>query len=313
MGGRVRPYDRQRPPLRDRPPPRPTRRRHAADPARRSASRPPSTSSRPGPNRWPTCWPAPGRVSPGAGLGHRWLRDPDYRGASTNADQPGALTGSHPAGPPPHVRWVLAILDLVVLDLIQQGTGRPSPDGVESMNYSTHRRASCVVRPRRLRPTAATDPGCTRSCSSQPGSRCRSRRGVAGCRPARPAIATSPPPADSPAPDITCQPATGSGGSGQVADDAQPALRGEARRSIMATISHAGTAGEPVPRPRGSPDRAGRRLLGLRRPPPPSRCPATRRWPPLRPRGWCWPCPSRSLTKEVDLTSSTGGAQASDE
>ncbi len=35
------------------------------------------------------------------------------------------------------VRWVLAILDLVVLDLIQQGTGRPFStfDGVEPMSY----------------------------------------------------------------------------------------------------------------------------------------------------------------------------------
>ncbi len=63
---------------------------------------------------------------------------PDYRGASTNGLISLALyQGVIQLARHRDVRWVLAILDLVVLDLIQQGTGRPFStfDGVEPMNY----------------------------------------------------------------------------------------------------------------------------------------------------------------------------------
>jgi len=63
---------------------------------------------------------------------------PDYRGASTNGLISLAMyQGVIQLARHRDVRWVLAILDLVVLDLIQQGTGRPFSlfDGVEPMSY----------------------------------------------------------------------------------------------------------------------------------------------------------------------------------
>ncbi|MGZ4784707.1 MAG: GNAT family N-acyltransferase [Acidimicrobiales bacterium] len=63
---------------------------------------------------------------------------PEYRGASTNGLISLAMyQGVIQLARHRDVRWVLAILDLVVLDLIQQGTGRPFStfDGVEPMSY----------------------------------------------------------------------------------------------------------------------------------------------------------------------------------
>lgn len=63
---------------------------------------------------------------------------PDYRGASTNGLISLAMyQGVIQLARHRDVRWVLAILDLVVLDLIQQGTGRPFStfDGIEPMSY----------------------------------------------------------------------------------------------------------------------------------------------------------------------------------
>jgi hypothetical protein len=63
---------------------------------------------------------------------------PDYRGASTDGLISLSLyQGVIQLALQRNVRWVLAILDLIVLDLIQTTTGRPfSPFvGVEPMNY----------------------------------------------------------------------------------------------------------------------------------------------------------------------------------
>ena len=63
---------------------------------------------------------------------------PEYRGASTNGLISLAMyQGVIQLAIHRDVRWVLAILDLVVLDLIQEGTGRPFStfDGVEPMSY----------------------------------------------------------------------------------------------------------------------------------------------------------------------------------
>lgn len=63
---------------------------------------------------------------------------PDYRGASTNGLISLAMyQGVIQLARHRDVHWVLAILDLVVLDLIQQGTGRPFStfDGIEPMSY----------------------------------------------------------------------------------------------------------------------------------------------------------------------------------
>ena len=63
---------------------------------------------------------------------------PEYRGASTNGLISLAMyQGVIQLAIHRDVRWVLAILDLVVLDLIQTGTGRPFSrfDGIEPMSY----------------------------------------------------------------------------------------------------------------------------------------------------------------------------------
>ena len=63
---------------------------------------------------------------------------PDYRGASTNGLISLAMyQGVIQLARHRDVRWVLAILDLIVLELIQEGTGRPFStfDGIEPRSY----------------------------------------------------------------------------------------------------------------------------------------------------------------------------------
>jgi hypothetical protein len=89
---------------------------------------------------------------------------PEYRGASTNGLISLALyQGVIQLARHREVHWVLAILDLVVLDLIQQGTGRPFStfDGIEPLRYLDSPSSLpvwCDLRDydRRL---AVTDPG----------------------------------------------------------------------------------------------------------------------------------------------------------